>query len=115
MPKSQPAVDDDLDLGLVGMTTAYSTSRDIRNTLELKSTDPEVSAFELLIRPNRPHLRLDEARRRLLGRIALERFCATSSTCAADFADLLEHVTDDLTFEWRPGEPFAPVPVGKRS
>ncbi len=105
----------DTSLGRLAETSHFGTARDIRLVLEDRSTDVELSAYELLVRPNRGHLRLTEERRRELGAAALNRYCDTGSTCASDYSEMLEGIVDPLTFEWRVDRFFEPPPIGKRS
>ena len=108
---------DDTELGLIGLTTAYSTVLDVRRTLELRSSDPSISAFELLVRPNRPWLKLDDAQRREIGARALDRYCSNGGdTSAATYSDLLEDDgPDSLSYVWTIDRYHDDAPVGKRS
>jgi hypothetical protein len=106
----------DIDLGRAGQTDRYATERDIRMTLEIKSSDPISSAFELLVAPNaRWYARLHSPEKRAsIGQAALERFIETNSVIPGDYRDLLPLDDDPFAFDWA-ATPFATSPVGRAS
>ncbi|MGP6189185.1 MAG: hypothetical protein ACLPSH_03745 [Vulcanimicrobiaceae bacterium] len=111
----RPTLDDhdEIDLGRLALASHHGTALDIRKTLTETSTDPVISAFCMLILPNRPHLRPDPETKHRLGAAALDQFCETQSTCAADYEALLDGIVDEFTYEFAGNGKESPI--GRRS
>jgi hypothetical protein len=105
-----------IDLGHSAETNRFETERDIRMTLEIKSSDPVASAYALLVSPNAPHLGrfMEPEIRAAIAETALERYAETGSVAASDYADLLT-VDDGFVYEWSPERVFDPAPIGRAS
>lgn len=90
--------DKNLDGGLLATSDDISQAARNRRVLEKNSSDPELSAWELLVRPNRSHANatFTKEQRRSIGALALSRYCDGGSLEPHSYRDLLPD-DDSLT------------------